>query len=225
MESNQSKWKPHLQYMKDKGISISGFAETNTNWQYKNIKRQISAATNSIFQNFSLAFTDNRFNPPDRSSYLPGGCLQLCTDHWTSRITETIKDPRRMGRWIGQKFHLREGKTLSVITAYRPCQQSITDVSQSSTTVTYQPKVLFTKDKQTEENPRKTLITDIIKVVKDIEKNPNNFCILLWDANKSIDDTSSGIKKIIKETSLVDAFAQVAGEPRQFRHTVGEGNA
>jgi hypothetical protein len=99
-KSNQSKLKPHLHYMKDKGISISSLAETYTNWHYKNIKKQISTTTNSIFKNFSLAFvTDNRFNPPDRSPYLPGGCLQRCTDHWTSRIIETIKDSRRMGRW------------------------------------------------------------------------------------------------------------------------------
>jgi hypothetical protein len=31
-KSSQSKWQPHLHYMRDKGISISGLAEANTNW-------------------------------------------------------------------------------------------------------------------------------------------------------------------------------------------------
>jgi hypothetical protein len=35
----------------------------------------------------------------------------------------------------------------------------------------------------------------------------------MWDANESIDDKSGDIRKLITETTLVDAFAQVAGEP------------
>jgi hypothetical protein len=80
----------------EKGILISGFAETITNWHHKNIKQNLSIATQSVFNNYSLAFSENRFNPPNHSRYLPGGCLQLCTDHWTSRLIETTKDPRHM---------------------------------------------------------------------------------------------------------------------------------
>jgi hypothetical protein len=140
LRTNKSKYQPHLSYMRETEISISGFAETNTNWNYKNIKKQISAHTKTAYDNYSIAFTNNTFNPPDRSPYLPGGCLQLSTGHWTSRIIEEIKDPRKMGRWTGHKFRLREGKTMSVITAYRPCQQSVSDATQASTTVTYQQK-------------------------------------------------------------------------------------
>jgi hypothetical protein len=43
--------------MKDKGITISGLAETNTNWYYKHIKRQISAKTQAVFDNQSIAFS------------------------------------------------------------------------------------------------------------------------------------------------------------------------
>jgi membrane-associated HD superfamily phosphohydrolase len=95
-QTSQSKWQPHLKFMKEKGISISGLAETNTNWYHKNIKKQISNTTQKAFENYSLVISDNQFNPPDRSSYLPGGCLQICTDHWTSRIIEPIKNSRRM---------------------------------------------------------------------------------------------------------------------------------
>jgi hypothetical protein len=155
--------------MHEKGISITGLAETNTNWKYKQIKKRILASTNSMYENYSIAFTDNQFNPPERSPYLPGGCLQLCTGHWTSRIIETISDPRRLGRWTGQKFRLRDGQILSIITAYRPCQQSVTDANQPSITVTYQQKVILTKDKWKEEDPRQLFITDIIKTSKKIQ--------------------------------------------------------
>jgi hypothetical protein len=170
--------------MQETGILISGLSETNTNWHTKNIKKQLSSATQSIYENFSIAFSDNRFNPPDRSAYLPGGCLQLCTGHWTSRIIETIKDPRRMGRRTGHKYRLRDGKTLSVITAYRPCQQSVTDATQPLVTVTYQQKLLFTKDKWKDIDPRKIFIQDMIELVKDIERDPNNLLILMWKGKR-----------------------------------------
>jgi hypothetical protein len=166
-----------------------------------------------VYDNHSIAFSNNRFNPTNGSLYLPGGCLQLCTGHWTSRIIEEIKDPRRMGRWAGHKFRLWEGKTLSVITAYRPCHQSAMDANQPSITVTYQQKVLFTKDKWKEEEPRQTFITDIIKLIKDMEEDPNNLCVLMWDANECIVDSSGSIRKIMNETKLVDTFSQIAGDP------------
>jgi hypothetical protein len=40
LRTTESKWKNHLEYMQEKGISISGLAETNTNWKHKNIKNQ-----------------------------------------------------------------------------------------------------------------------------------------------------------------------------------------
>jgi hypothetical protein len=71
----------------------SGLAETNSNWHHKHLTKNIITNATSIFTNASVAFSNNSFNPPDRSSYLPGGCLQICTGHWIARIIETIHDP------------------------------------------------------------------------------------------------------------------------------------
>jgi hypothetical protein len=76
-KTNNSKWQPHLNYMKEKGIAISGLAETNSNWHHKYLTKNIITSASSVFNNVSVAFTDSSFNPPDRSSYLPGGCLQI----------------------------------------------------------------------------------------------------------------------------------------------------
>jgi hypothetical protein len=77
-----------------------------------------------------------------------------------------------------------------VITAYRPCQQSITDTNNPSITVTYQQKLILAKDQWKDEDPRQLFISDMIKVIKDIEEDPNNLCVLMWDANESIDDAT-----------------------------------
>jgi hypothetical protein len=88
-----------------------------------------------------------------------------------------IKDPRQMGRWTGPKFRLRHGKTLSIITGYQPCQQTISDTATGTTT--YQQKLLFKKDKWEKSDPRKQFIADIIDEIKTIEEDPNNFVILM----------------------------------------------
>jgi hypothetical protein len=58
---------------------------------------------------------------------------------------------------------------------------------------------------------RQEFIKDIIKGIQTIEGNPNNMCILMMDANESIDDKSGSIWKLLSETKLVDTFLQVAG--------------
>jgi hypothetical protein len=100
-----------------------------------------------------------------------------------------------------------------MITAYRLCQQSISDSNQRSITISYQQKLLYTLDKWTDADPRKLFITDIIKLVQDIEEDTNNLCILMWDVKESVDDPSNEIRKLLTDTSLVDTFSQIAGEP------------
>jgi hypothetical protein len=77
----------------------------------------------------------------------------------------------------------------------------------------HQQRVLFTKDEWIDEDPRQTFIIDMIKMINDMEKDPNNLCVLMWDANESVDDSSGSIRKLMRETKLVDTFSQIAGDP------------
>jgi hypothetical protein len=55
-KTTNSRWQPHLDYMKDKGISISGLAETNSSWHHKHFTRQIRAKASNAFKNSSVVF-------------------------------------------------------------------------------------------------------------------------------------------------------------------------
>jgi exonuclease III len=136
--------------------------------------------------------------------------MQICTDHWTARIIMDIKDPMRMGRWAGHQYRLREGKTLTVTTAYRPFQQS---PSEACTTSNYQQRLLYRKEMGKKVDPRTLFMADLTAAIKKIENDPKNMVVLMWYANESINDQSGAIRKLITETTLVDAFAQVAGDP------------
>jgi hypothetical protein len=105
-------------------IEICGLAKTNTNWDYKNTKDEITQKAKLAFQNSTINFSINQFCHDDSTRYQPGGNIQICTNHWTGRIVSRIDDPKEMGRWTGQKYRLKSDRYLTVITAYRPCRYS-----------------------------------------------------------------------------------------------------
>jgi predicted transcriptional regulator len=43
---------------------------------------------------------------------------------------------------------------------------------------------------------------DLITEIQKIEKDLNNLCILMWDANESIDDKSGNVRKHLAETKF-----------------------
>ena len=59
------------------------------------------------------------------SGYQPGGTFMTSTDRWGTRSTGTpLIDPSGMGRWSGLRYLGKQGKRLSIITAYcSPRQQ------------------------------------------------------------------------------------------------------
>jgi hypothetical protein len=136
------RWSEHVTTMKEKYCDIFGLVETNTNWQSNNIKTDIDSEVYKQFSTSSTNLSSNRYNPPSREKYLPGGTLQTCTGHWTSRCMEKIHDSRNMGRWSGHKFRFKNSKTLTLITAYRPCKKNSTN-NKSTSTATYRQQTIM----------------------------------------------------------------------------------
>ena len=110
-------WEQHMIFMKEIGCEISGLAKTNTNWNFGNKKQALTQISNMAFPNSRINFSTNNFNTTSNYSFLPGGAIQLCCNHWTGRIMRSINDPRKMGRWTGHQYRLKENKSLTVITA------------------------------------------------------------------------------------------------------------
>jgi hypothetical protein len=80
-------------------------------------------------------------------------------------------------------------------------------------TVNKQQVLLQLDDTGSIVTPRKIFMKDLIALIKDLEQDPLMMIILMMDANTSLHDESSPLKHMIAETSLVDAFQQVTGEP------------
>jgi hypothetical protein len=54
---------------------------------------------------------------------------------------------------------------------------------------------------------RKIFIEDLIKLVRKEEINLNNLCVVMLDSNEAIDDKEELLRKLFRETSLLDVFA------------------
>jgi hypothetical protein len=53
---------------------------------------------------------------------------------------------------------------------------------------------------------------DIMALIQEIEKDQNNLCILMLDANESIQDKEGGLRKQMADTNLVDPFTYFMGD-------------
>jgi hypothetical protein len=58
----------------------------------------------------------------------------------------------------------------------------------------------------TDPDPRLLFIEVLIETVKKYESDPNNSCIVMMDANEAIADKEVSLKRIFRQTKLVDAF-------------------
>lgn len=207
------RWKQLLETMNEKQCSIFGLVETNTNWRHPKIKPIFISHSKQQFKHSSVTYSLNRFQPKTLSRYQPGGCLQVCTNHWISRIIEIISDPRQMGRWTGTKFRLKQKSLVTVITAYRPFIKNSTKNKNTSNTTHRQQVVMLSQDGVIDPDPRAVFLDDLLDLIKIQELDPNNNIILLLDANESLFDTNSKLLNWIQKTTLTDCFSQLSNTP------------
>lgn len=216
IDETGGKWNSALKYMQSKECEIFGSAETCTNWKdditrkkFNKIAQEQFGFTNRIIHSQNKFNIHNRTATVSKSNYQPGGTMQIVTDHWASRIIEEFHDPRQMGRWCGQKLRTNKNTTLTIITAYRPCRHQSSNSSTSKATSSQQ--IVMLKEQGIELEPRKVFVNDLIELINTQENIPNNHVIVMMDANESLDEKSSDIHRLIRDTTLIDAFTHSTG--------------
>lgn len=200
------KWKATVETLSDAAIDIAGFAETNTNWAKKTLKKQMSSIIRKKFKQVNMTTSRNDVVTP--SSYLPGGIMLTCTDHWTGRVVDHIQDPTSMGRWCGQKLRLKEGKHAYIISAYRPVKHSITDATSGNQTVYVQQHNQLRRKGFEDPKPRQQFIDDMINEILKLKEDKNASIILMLDANEVLGQEKKGISLLLKKTGLIDVFSR-----------------
>jgi hypothetical protein len=87
-------------------------------------KSKIQSHTLAHFKTARTAFSSSIIHNEGNSLYKPGGTLTTTTGKWTTRsIGQPITDDSGMGRWSGLSFLGKNGRQLSILTAYRSPRQ------------------------------------------------------------------------------------------------------
>ena len=123
VNDNWAEWNHISSYLKDNKVDISGFAETNINWNKQLesvVKRHLLAHIKPATVQTSSCYE------PSKYTYQRGGVLMTTIGNMTGRTGEAGEDPLGLGRWTFTKYLGRQGKTLIVATAYRVAQNALT---------------------------------------------------------------------------------------------------
>jgi hypothetical protein len=160
------------------------------------------------FQSARMAFSSSTVSCEHDSAYKPGGTLTATTDKWTSRSTgKPLVDPSGLGRWSGISFLGKQGKRLSILTAYHSPRQQL----QSGFGFYDQQYALLLASGVAKPNARTQFIRDIIKFIQALQKD-NHEIILSLDANETNGQDKVGIDLVLQECQLYDL------------HTIGPDN-
>ena len=153
---------------------------------------------------------------PRSGRYLPGGTTVSVLGDQCSRVTHSGTDKTGMGRYSWVTLQGKEKWKITLISAYRVCH---TVNPGPFTTHSQQCHILALKG-QTNPNPRKELIQDLTKFVKNQTKKGHQI-ILSINANKNIDAHNKkdhGLNKFIQDTNLIDAHTSFLQETKDRKN-------
>jgi exonuclease III len=130
--------------------------------------------------------------------YKPGGTFILSVGNITSRLSGRFQD--KWGRWTSQTYSGREGRSLTVISAY----QVVTDTpARGTTTAAAQQYSLLLQTQDLVRSPRVAFRRDLTRYIKQCQLSGQDI-LLTGDFNECICQDPDGMRKVMDECQLVD---------------------
>ena len=186
-------WQHATQYLYDNQVDIIGYAETNIYWDEHN---KLAARKLKISKYKKCIMSTSRSSDCTNSYHQQGGTATIITQNYTERITSDLSDKSGLGRWSGVRMRRKNGKHLSIITAYCP---HIDTKWGKDTCYQQQWRILNTQGHEKPE-PRKQMLKDLLKYILELRAMTDEI-ILLWDANGDL-NTNKEINQILSESPL-----------------------
>jgi exonuclease III len=104
------------------GTGLIALTETNVNWSQP---YQLTRVQQTLQDQWETTATQSSQHPEThRSEHQRGGTLQILTDRWVSRLQKKGVDPYGLGQWSYMILDGKGNKSIAIITAYRPCNDS-----------------------------------------------------------------------------------------------------
>jgi hypothetical protein len=95
----------------------------------------------------------------------------------------------KLGRWSGTTLTVNKQQKLHIITAYRVCNNTITNTNSLSTYS--QQHFMLQQLGQPDPNPRKQFIIDMAVFINNLTRDNDDYIVLAIDANETLSETGS----------------------------------
>jgi hypothetical protein len=159
-------------------VDVVGISEVNLDWRQLPSDAQLA---NRTFRWFDAVVQTTAYlkDYPAKDPIRPGGVTQWTIDKTVHRITGSGQDATGMGRWTWQRYQGKQGITLRIATAYRPCRNA----TGNSSVWSQQKKIL--EDKDVDGDPRQVFTDDLSSEIKQWQATGDQV-ILLIDVNEDV---------------------------------------
>jgi hypothetical protein len=152
--------------------------EVGLNWKVVPADNQWVERTTGRLQNSKAVFAHNTTEPDLTDTIQYGGVGVVATKELANRVISTGKDPTNLGRWVWIRMQGKEGHTVRIATAYRPCE------SPGASTVFHQQARGLSKNED-HGNPIEALTEDLAKAIQ-VWKEAGDHIIIGMDANEDV---------------------------------------
>ena len=201
LSSDKEKFSNILSSMIKSECDIINWAQTSLNWKLLHTRNKVHETIRATKEIYKVNIGRNKYISP--SPVIPGGTAQLIRGDWTGRIVELVHDFRLLGRWCGVKLRLKHDRHLYVISAYRVCDQSMSQIGPETA---FGQQAAFLNMEGITTNPRQQFITDLTSCVKEWRKDLDDVMILL-DANQDLTPSSGpSLTTLMRDCQLIDLF-------------------
>ena len=176
------------------------FQEHNLDTTKYEVKNILYETTRKHWQRARLTISSSPIQ--FTGTWKPGGTGILSTGPATGRILKTGHDP--WGRWSYQTFAGKEGKQVTIISAYQVVAQRQALKGQFTTATQQHSLLLRQQDKITD--PRTAFRRDLQSFLRLCTQEEGHDILLLGDFNERIGEDTNGMSRIATEFNLIDVM-------------------
>jgi endonuclease/exonuclease/phosphatase family metal-dependent hydrolase len=189
------------EYIARHEFDIMGFQELNTHWKKRPNGTQIEKLIFGWFTRLRMNVSYFK-NYHATDAQQPGGVAQWAIGGIADRATERGEDPEGLGRWTWHRLQGKQGRTLRVVTAYRPV------LNREGLKSVWSQQRTYWLEKGVDCCPRRRFGEDLITAVKEwIEAGDQ--VILLMDVNEDVREGSLTLE--LAEAGLTELITDKHG--------------
>jgi endonuclease/exonuclease/phosphatase (EEP) superfamily protein YafD len=151
--------------------------------------------------------------------YKPGGTMSSALGNTVSRVITTGTDD--LGRWSYMKLSGKDGKVLTIITAYQVCRKNTTAVNNDSCTAHSQQQSLLIQQNKANPSPVKHFRLDLEKFMQQCHSQ-QELLLLFGDFNEVFGPDSAGLAKMARKFDLINVMHQTHPVPDPATYARGK---